>query len=419
MRKLLVFAEQAFTVLSLTIYSQGVLLLILSGGANQEDDTDYDTALLRVVLFFIYAATSFLLVVRWKKVISGLSKDGFIWVLVGMATVSVLWSEAPAITIPRSVALIGTTLFGLYLASRYSMRQQLQLLGWMFGLAIVLSIVFAVALPSYGLMGGVHAGAWRGIYTHKNFLGASMSVSAIVFLLLTMGAKKNRLLIWCGLSLSVTLLFLSCSTSALLNLVFLLVLLPLYQSLRWRYDLMIPAIIAIATLGGIVQLWITNNPDTLLVAVGKDTTLTGRTDMWPYVLDMIWKRPWLGYGYSAFWQGLNGPSASIWYATGWNPTHPHNGLLALWLDLGLLGVLIFAAGFLISFLGALAWVRKSRTSEALWPGLYMTYMFLSNLTETNLLKSNSLGWVLYVAAALSVLSPSEQPAKMVASMPSQ
>jgi O-antigen ligase len=177
---------------------------------------------------------------------------------------------------------------------------------------------------------------------------------------------------------------------------------------------MIPAIIAIATLGGIVQLWITNNPDTLLVAVGKDTTLTGRTDMWPYVLDMIWKRPWLGYGYSAFWQGLNGPSAIIWYATGWNPTHPHNGLLALWIDLGLLGVLIFAAGFLISFLGALAWVRKSRTSEALWPGLYMTYMFLSNLTETNLLKSNSLGWVLYVAAALSVLSPSEQPAKMAA-----
>jgi O-antigen ligase len=303
MKKITSFGEQVFTVLSLLQYSGGPLTLILSGGANQEDVVDADYFLNYVLFLLIYAVTIFLLIARWKKVIYVLSKDKFIWVLMVIIVISVFWSYVPAMTLRRSLTMVGPTLFGLYLATRYTLRQQLQLLGWMFGIAVVLSLLFGVALPKYGVMGGMHAGAWRGIYFNKNSLGKMMIPSAMTFLLLAVSTRRNRWLLWCGFSLSVSLLLLSTSKSSLINLVQLIAAFFVFRTFRWRYELMIPALIAIATIGGGLSVLFTTNADTVLGSLGKDATLTGRTDLWPYVLEMIEKRPWLGYGYSGFWLG--------------------------------------------------------------------------------------------------------------------
>ncbi|WP_049558612.1 O-antigen ligase family protein, partial [Limnoraphis robusta] len=75
----------------------------------------------------------------------------------------------------------------------------------------------------------------------------------------------------------------------------------------------------------------------LLGLIGKDPSLTGRTDLWAWAREMIDKRPWLGYGYTAFWQGLDGGSAYIIRAARWPVPYSHNGILDLWLDIGLLG----------------------------------------------------------------------------------
>src|SRR4028118_1138251 len=235
MRKLLRFAEHAFTVVSLLHYSGGPLFVILSGGANEgeqgEGGTSTDSSLILLLFFVIYLVTLFLLILRWRKVLYVLSKDRFIWVLMALTVASMLWSTNPAKTINRSIALIGTTLFGLYLASRYSMKQQLQMLGWTYGIAIVLSFAFAVALPKYGIMGGVHAGKWRGIYNHKNTLGKVIVPGVIVFLLLALGSQKRRRLLWCGFGLALLLLFLSTSKTSLTNLLTLFVALAAFQIL--------------------------------------------------------------------------------------------------------------------------------------------------------------------------------------------
>ena len=43
-------------------------------------------------------------------------------------------------------------------------------------------------------------------------------------------------------------------------------------------------------------------PDTLLEMIGKDPTLTGRTEIWTYVIKDIGMKPFLGWGYYAFWE---------------------------------------------------------------------------------------------------------------------
>lgn len=416
MKSFIKFSELGFTVLALLQYSQGIVPLLITKGASEGDGVDISTfnySLNLLIFMMIYIITLSLLVARWKKVVYILSKDRFIWVLIGIAVLSFLWSDAPTRTLTSCIGLIGTTLFGLYLATRYTLKEQLQLLACMYGLAIVLGILFAVLPPRYGIMGGVHAGAFRGIYTHKNTFGKVMVPGAVVFFLLALSATHKRLLMWCGFSFSLLLLVIAKSTTALSNLAIMLLSLFIYRTFRLRYDRMIPAFFALTTIGGSFFVWFTANADAVLGSVGKDTTLTGRTDMWPFVVEMIEKRPWFGYGYSAFWNGIDSASAYIVRALRWPVPNSHNGLLDLWLGIGALGVVTFVLGFWVNLLRGIARVRMSQASENLWPVLYMTYMVLANITETSLMVQNDIFWVLYVSVVLSLLVPLEVDSKVM------
>jgi len=408
MKKPLAYAEEIFTVLSLLHYTAGPLSVILSGGTSQGDTitSQPDNGLIWLLFLLNYGVSFLLLVARWKTTIYFISKDKFNWVLVGVALLSILWSFSPEMTIRRGVALAGSTAFGFYLATRYSLKHLLRLLGWTFGIAVFLSFVFAILLPKYGIMGGAHAGSWRGIYPHKNTLGKTMVPSAIVFLLLAMDSKSHRFWLWCGFIFSIFLILLSTSKTSLVSLISLLAVVTIYRTFRWRYEIMIPVLIAITTIIGSVYVLLMANLDNLVVLIGKDATLTGRTDLWPAVLDKIQEHPWLGYGYSGFWsKDWKSESSYVWYATGWNPPNAHNGLLDLWLDLGLLGVSIFLMGFWKNILRGLGWIRLSKTSLSIFPLVYFTYIVLANLTENTLLVQNDIFWVLYVAISLLVITP--------------
>jgi exopolysaccharide production protein ExoQ len=406
MKKLFIFAEQAFTVISLLLYSGGPLTVILSGGANEgdtESEGEMDSSLILIFFFINYIITFILLLLRWKKALYILNQNKWLSLLIVIAIASVFWSYIPNKTIARGIAIFGTTLFGLYLSSRYTMRQQLQLFTWMYGIAIVLSFIFIVQLPQYGIMGGIHEGKWRGIYNHKNTLGKVISPGIVIFLLRAIGSKKKAWLFWLGFLLSLILLLRASSTSSLLNVIILLIACISFRVFRWRDEWMVPALIVLTTLSASVYIIFSVNSEAFLVAIGKDATLTGRGDMWPYIFEMIWKNPLLGYGFGAFWAGPGTPSFYIWQATNWAPPNAHNGILDLWLQLGLLGLLVFTFEFFVITLPkALIWARLSKTSDGFWPILYMTYMVLANLGETTLMVQNDLFWVFYVAIAFSV-----------------
>jgi O-antigen ligase len=57
---------------------------------------------------------------------------------------------------------------------------------------------------------------------------------------------------------------------------------------------MLPSLTTIAMVGAGLQLWLTANTEVLLSLMGKDATLTGRTELWASVLDMIWKKTFAG-----------------------------------------------------------------------------------------------------------------------------
>ncbi|MEH2328101.1 O-antigen ligase family protein [Nostoc sp.] len=339
---------------------------------------------------------------RWKKTLYFFRKDFWLYFLILLSAVSIIWSFEPSTTLKNSFSLINSSLFGVYFASRYSLKQQLHLLAWNFAIIIILSFVFAIALPKYGIQSDLDGSKWRGVFPHKNGLGARMVTSSMTFFILGYQTQKRSWLFWAGFSLSILLLRLSASGSSLVNLLVIILAFFAFQIWRWRYQFIIPTLIMMATISQGLYFWLSSDANVLFSAIGKDATLTGRTALWPLVIDKIWEHPWLGYGYGGFWQGWNGESAYIWLAAAWTPNHPHNGYLALCLDLGLLGLGVFFLGFWRSYLQGFAWVRNSKTAFDIWPLIHMTFIGLSSLTESNLMESNSLTWILYVAASLSV-----------------
>jgi exopolysaccharide production protein ExoQ len=84
-------------------------------------------------------------------------------------------------------------------------------------------------------------------------------------------------------------------------------------------------------------------PDTFLEMIGKDPTLTGRTEIWAYAIQDIWRKPLLGWGYFGFWHPLTNPfAAEISAAVHWTVPNAHNGLLEFLLNVGVLGTALFA-----------------------------------------------------------------------------
>jgi exopolysaccharide production protein ExoQ len=403
MKKLLALAEKTFAIAAIFHYAAAPVLLFITNGFSEGDDEGAigDVSIINQLFQLIYFITLCLLLLRWKKVIPIVLKSGLIWLLFGLVIISVFWSYSPELTKVRIIAMIGTMLFSLYLASRYTLKEQLQLLGWIFGITILSSTILAIFLPKYGLMGGVHLGAWRGIFNHKNGLGRIMVIGVVVFCLLALSVKKQRWIFWSLSGASVMLIVLSKASSPLVNLVILMSLLAVLPILRWNYIFMVPIIIGLSSVGIIVYSVTMSNAEQIAGAFGKNLTFTGRTDFWPLVLDKIAERPWLGYGFGSFWQGLDGPSAYVWNATVFKTPNSHNGYLDLFLDLGIIGFSIYAILFINAFRKALIYIRLTGTPDRFWPVLLLAYIVLSNLTESSLVIQNNFLWVVQLGIFFS------------------
>ncbi len=404
MSRTLPLLEKGFALISLFLFSEGIISLVLSGGAD-EFNIAFDGTLLRQIFAVVHLVSLCLLVLRWKKVLAMLQCNGLIVAIIAYIAVSFLWSDSAALTLRRALALVGTSFFGIYLASRYTFREQLKLMGWVMGAIVVLSFAFVVAVPSLGIATGVHAGAWRGIFTHKNGLGDRMVLSSLTFLVLALDAKQYRWLLWSFLGSSFVLLILSQSIGALLSLLVPLLAFPLYRALRWRFLFLVPYVLMMVMMIGFPSAWIWFHLDEVLIALGKDPSLTGRTEIWGLVIDAIYRHPWLGYGYKTFWQGLEGESAFIWRAMGidnFPAWHAHNGILQLFLDAGLIGVVLFLLGFWKCLIRGALWIRYNRGVIYYWPLLYMSYMVVISISESSLLYYNSLNCVFYFSMAFTL-----------------
>lgn len=398
-------AESWIVVAGLVLFAGGFSDVLRRNWATTSGDGE--NIVLRTIYSTVYLLIIPSVVVRWRSVMAAAARHWWTIALAVLALASVQWSAAPDWTLRRSMALLATTGFGIFIAARYDPRSMLRLFGVAFGIAAVLSVAFALVLPEYGIeQGSIHTGAWVGIFAQKNNLGQVMVLGAVVFALLRASAAHRRWLATCGMLLSVALVLLSTSKTALTVLLTLGALAVLFRMLRWHYTVAVPVVIGGVLLGSGAVLLLLANVEKVLTLMGKDPSLTGRTPMWEVVLAAIAERPILGYGYSAFWLPWDSsPSAPVIRALQWETPNAHNGFLDLALQLGVVGLALFVAGFTVAVARAVRALRATHTADGLWPLLFLCYLLLYNTTESLLAVQHNVLWVLYAATVCSALLP--------------
>jgi exopolysaccharide production protein ExoQ len=433
-KKIFAGLEYSFAILSLILFTGGILDIIAIDGFSEGDgklsqlvSANEKIFAIKQFVFYIVYTISFLLLARntnkSTKISTIIFQNIYIVFIVGLAFFSTMWSDLPALTISRSIALAGTTIFGIYIANRYTLKEKLVLLKHTFIAIILLSIAFAIAVPQYGVMGGeVHAGAWRGIYTHKNEFARIIALGGIIFLMQPKPEKPNlntrsigklkqsviskiksniflnHLFTILCVGSSILLIMLSTSSGGIVILANLTIVFGIFKIGQLRSSQRFIAMLGALVLFAIYAVVVLPNPESIFASLGKSSDLTGRWDIWKILFEMLSDRPLLGFGYGAFWEKHG---AIVALAAAWETPHAHNGFIDLALSIGYLGLALFVFSYCYIFIKCLARFRDTNSDETIYPMIILIYIVLSNISESGLFSYNYIYWLLYVIVGYS------------------
>jgi exopolysaccharide production protein ExoQ len=113
--------------------------------------------------------------------------------------------------------------------------------------------------------------------------------------------------------------------------------------------------------------------------VGRDETLTGRTELWADLLS-LGTNPLIGKGYESFWLGSN--IEYLWEKYWWHPNQAHNGYLEIYLNLGWIGLIIVF--FMIFSVFRKVWKNLKESQNYSYQVVRMSFLAVFpviNLTE--------------------------------------
>ena len=283
------------------------------------------------------------------------------------AGLSMAWSDYPFITLKHWIKGIGDVMMVLIVLSEPNIAEAVKRLVTRLGFVLVpLSLLFIWYFPS---IGRTHTMDWTpeavGVATQKNMLGELCDIFGLALVwrfrnvysdrkdpnrsqrLLALGAVL-AMVVWClHLSHSMT------STCAF-TMAGTVMLLSNWRPIRRRPTyvyLFIPAVVACTVYALFFQ-----SSGSLIQGLGRDATLTGRTDAWPEFLRLVHNQL-IGVGYESFWLGDR--LQRVWVITkGLKVNEAHSGYVELLLTLGWIGVILMGTLILTGYRNVMAAYRR-------------------------------------------------------------
>lgn len=393
--------ESVFVVIATVMMATNIADILLSRGPAAGSYA----AQVRLAFMAIYVIAGVLLLRSRSTLPTLLTGMPLLLVVLAMPAVSIVWSIDRGESIERVVAMLGTSLFGIYLGLRFTLGRMVFLLAIGLAVAAVLSIAVIFAVPSIGIaQDGPWAGTWIGFNFHKNGLGATAALGCIIIgYAITDSRGAVRLALMAAFALAAVLLAGSYSTTAMIGAAsagLLTAWTRMVQRLPREgpvLSLLIGFGLVIAVIGFVSMGFV----ETALNALGKRSDLSSRIPIWEIVWTYIGQRYWLGYGFEAFWTPGNPAMGQIERELYFLPFYSHNGVLETWLNGGILLVVIVAAMLL-------ATIFRSARLAFRWRDLpvssfllaYCLYFVAMNFAESSILSRNSLTWVLMVAVTV-------------------
>lgn len=227
--------------------------------------------------------------------------------------VSALWAPSAPDAIRKGMLFALGSVVSIYAASRVSGRNVL----------LVFIAVETIAAIMSVLKPTIIGGAWTGVFGQKNFLAMNMFILYIAALGIVLDPRTNRWFRFWALGIAplaffiivmaksaTTTVLLIGATGAMLGHTVLWQPAAKIKHLRLLLVLFatVAALAAMLVLFGFLKFDAENS---VLSALGKDSTLTGRTYLWATAERMMAEHPMLGVGADGFWRSDYGLANSI------------------------------------------------------------------------------------------------------------
>jgi O-antigen ligase len=194
----------------------------------------------------------------------------------------------------------------------------------------------------------------NGIATGKNLLGADCMILGLFFFwhLLTIWRtekskdRRNEIFLTVGFLMGIWwLLYMAQSSTATMCLI-VGVFTLLFLGQRFVNKRLIGAYIVAGAVIYFLADVAFGISSILINALGRDSTLTGRRELWERLLDFH-TNPIVGVGCESFWLGKRLSEIGEWYW--WQANEAHNGYLETYLNLGLIGVSLMIGWMIAAF----------------------------------------------------------------------
>ncbi len=345
--------------------------------------------------------------IAWRRMLDATWRTASLLILLALCCLSTLWSIDPSGTIRRCVALLMTCLCSYAIAARFSWKRLNEVLSISFAVMAIASVILAVFFPKLGRMQELFVGAWRGVWLEKNNLGAIMAIGFVSATATALQIPARRIFWGCMAALMMALVLLSTSKTALMammigvgGIVFV------YLARRGPVLGVILTWVVVSILLAVAGFMLIE-PDHVFLLLGKDPTLTGRTFIWDGISRVMRSHPLLGYGYGVVWTDEDrfAPLAKITQVAGFRAYHAHSCWYEVWLAMGVVGLITWAAVFTETWIKGLWRTWKGDAGYFALPmlGIYS----LSSLTESMALGWNDLRWALIVLLIVKLSLPGD------------
>ncbi len=327
------------------------------GGASVEEGSPLDA------LFFFGIISLGLYVLHRRQVNWSLFIRNNRWVTIYLlyCLVAITWSDFPFVAFKRWIKLFGQPIMVLVLLTEPDPMESFTRLLKRFAYVLVpVSILFVKYYPAFGRAFDTWSGLPMniGITTNKNVLGCDCFILGLFFIwhflrvrrLEKSVARRNELRLCLFFFVTIGWLLKMANSSTSLGVLVLAAALMLLVGCDFVDRRRLGTYLAgFAVIGGLAEM-LFGIHDLAIEALGRNSTLTGRTDIWQILLH--WDiNPLLGDGFESFWLGDHVAKIAA-MEPGLVINEAHNGYLETYLNLGLLGLGITLALLMATYFKA-------------------------------------------------------------------
>lgn len=363
-----------------------------------------------VIALFFLAIGGFLALQmngRWPSFLKILEREPILLLLLGWVFLSFIWSDDPATTIRRTIALLVTSYLGVHLVLRFTQFEILRLVASVLSVVVAINLLWILFLPQFSgppsqsATGVDFDSRLTGIFVNPNPLGRVMALAVFTSAAAFRLDRRRRPLYALTVIMGAVVLVLSQSKTALIVAVMTTIMLGLFLVFRARRSLFGAVAVSMLALGAGSIALVFTNLGVITERLDRDVSLTGRVPLWQILIGLEDNRPIVGRGYSAFWQGWGSPAQEVWNQAPWLPPHGHNEFLDVTLTLGFVGLVLYSLLLYRTTVRATRYIRDVPYVFGLWPLTFVAFYLSSTLTESGVFGRDIL-WALLVATTVLV-----------------